>query len=111
MQNVQSSARIAAREPGRDRLLADAEVRRPADEPLEEQLLGARLEAGGTRPSSGTAARRGLEVRGGGDGVGHVAVGDLSTALATNSSCDGNLVMTCGPSAVITTSSSIRAAE
>ena len=32
-------------------------------------------------------------------------------ALATNSSSDGKRVMTCGPSAVTTTSSSMRAAE
>ena len=31
-------------EAGGDRLLADAQVRRPPDEPLEEQLLGAGLE-------------------------------------------------------------------
>ncbi len=40
---------------GRDRLLADAEVGRAADQALEEQLLGADLEAAGTRPSSGTS--------------------------------------------------------
>ena len=95
-------------EPGRDRLLADAEVGRAADEALEEQLLGPRLEAGGTRASSGTsepARSRSRSV------VGRVRPSAISTAFATNSSCDGKRVMTCGPSAVTTTSSSIRAAE
>jgi hypothetical protein len=85
-----------------DRFLADAEVRRPADEALEEELLSAGLELATLdhRPVHGQPER-------------DVGRHDRrhQYAFATNSSCDGNRVMTCGPFAVTTTSSSIRAAE
>ena len=56
-----------------------------------------------SRRSRSSSGRSAADVHGG--RTGH------QYAFATNSSVDGKRVITCGPSAVTTTSSSIRAAE
>ena len=95
-------------EAGGHRLLADPEVRRPAHQPGQEELVGALLEeAAGEHRAVHPQTQVAVEVcraprrphRSG------------QYAFATKSSCDGKRVITCGSPAVMTTSSSIRAAE
>ena len=96
-------------EPGRDRLLPEREMRRALDEPLEEQVLRPLLEqAGLLHHPVHPEANRLVGDRWG--RLGHSTILD-QYSLATMSSSHGKSVMICGPAAVTTTSSSIRAAD
>ena len=75
---------------------------------LRRTAPGRETSKNGTRPSSGTSGA-GSRDRGRWSSSPWRSPGQYG--LATNSSSDGKRVMICGPSAVMTTSSSIRAAD